>query len=75
MEQVIQVLKNLREEYKQSFVEKSITEQETHNNNPAYSNPIPDTQHDLQMIIELNKAISTLENNNNDIIKTYGKSI
>lgn len=67
MEQVIQILKNLREEYKQSFIEKSIMEQETYNNNPFYSGPIPNTQHDLQIIIELNKAINTLENNNNDI--------
>jgi len=56
MEKVIDILKEMREKKKVSFIENSIFIHEAQG-----SCPVPDTQGDLCLIIELNKAISLLQ--------------
>jgi hypothetical protein len=57
MERIIQQLKEQREKAKEAFIENSIIVHRA-----RLDSPIPDTKSDLEMIIELNQAISTLEN-------------
>lgn len=57
MQTVIKLLKEKREIYINSFVKDSIFVHRS-----VGSTPIPDTKGSLEMIIELNEAISTLEN-------------
>lgn len=64
MEKVIKELKRMREENQEIFIENSITVHRAMSNSP-----IPDTKSYLEMIIELNQAISTLQNS------TMAKSI
>lgn len=47
----------MREKVEKSFIENSIIVHRA-----RLDSPIPDTKSDLEMIIELNQAISTLEN-------------
>jgi len=47
----------MREKAEKSFIENSIIVHRSMSHSP-----IPDTKSDLEMIIELNQAISTLEN-------------
>ena len=56
MERTIRTLKEMREKAGKSFIENSIIVHRTS------TGPIPDTKEDLEMIIELNRAISILEN-------------
>jgi len=56
MEKVIDILKEMREKKKVSFIENSIFIHEIQGNCP-----VPDTREDLCLIIELNKAISLLQ--------------
>jgi hypothetical protein len=57
MERTIRTLKVLREKTEKSFIENSIIVHMS-----IIGVPIPDTKADLEMIIELNQAISILEN-------------
>ena len=57
MERVIRTLKEMRNKAKEDFINNSI-----YVRNASPNQPTPDTQSDLEMIIELNQAISTLEN-------------
>jgi hypothetical protein len=57
MERTIITLKEMREKAEKSFIENSIFVHMA-----SLDSPIPDTKSDLEMIIELNQAISTLEN-------------
>jgi hypothetical protein len=57
MERAIRTLKEMREKAEKSFIENSIIV-----NRARLDSPIPNTKSDLEMIIELNQAISTLEN-------------
>jgi hypothetical protein len=57
MERTIRTLKEMREKAEKSFIENSIIVHRA-----RLDSPIPDTMSDLEMIIELNQAISTLEN-------------
>jgi hypothetical protein len=57
MERTIRTLKVLRKKTEKSFIENSII---VHTS--IVHSPIPDTKADLEMIIELNQAISILEN-------------
>ena len=56
-ERTIRTLKEMREKAERSFIENSIIVHRS-----RLDSPIPDTKSDLEMIIELNQAISTLEN-------------
>ena len=51
----------MREKAEKSFIENSIIVHRSMSHSP-----IPDTKSDLEMIIELNQAISTLENSTMD---------
>ena len=57
MERTIRTLKEMRKKDEKSFIENSII---VHTS--LMHSPIPDTKSDLEMIIELNEAISILEN-------------
>jgi len=57
MERTIRTLKEMREKAEKSFIKNSIIVHRSMSHSP-----IPDTKSDLEMIIELNQAISTLEN-------------
>ena len=57
METVIRTLKEMREKAERSFIENSI-----YVHRARLGNTLPDTKMDLERIIELNQAISTLEN-------------
>lgn len=57
MERTIRTLKEMREKTEKSFIENSIIVHRA-----RLDSLIPDTKSDLEMIIELNQAISTLEN-------------
>ena len=57
MKTTIRTLKEMREKAERSFIENSIIVHRS-----RLDSPIPDTKSDLEMIIELNQAISTLEN-------------
>ena len=57
MERTIRTLKEMREKTERSFIEKSIIVHKV-----KLDDPIPDAKSDLEMIIELNLAISILEN-------------
>jgi len=57
MERVIRTLKEMRDKAKEDFICNSIYVRKANPNSP-----IPDTQSDLDMIIELNQSISCLEN-------------
>jgi hypothetical protein len=57
MERVINLLEEKMDKLKESFIDNSITVYLSKNDSP-----IPDTNYDLEMIIELNKAISVLQN-------------
>jgi hypothetical protein len=57
MERTIRTLKVLREKTEKSFIENSII-----SHTSIVHSPIPDTKADLEVIIELNQAISILEN-------------
>jgi hypothetical protein len=61
MERTIRILKEMREKAEKSFIENSIIVHRSMSHSP-----IPDTKSDLEMIIELNQAISTLENSTMD---------
>ena len=57
MENVIKILKELKEKHSLYFIENSIY---MHNAKP--DSPVPNPKYDLEMIIELNCAIGTLIN-------------
>ena len=57
MERTIRTLKEMKEKTEKSFIQNSIIA-----NTSIVHSPIPDTKADLEMIIELNQAISILEN-------------
>lgn len=57
MERIIRTLQEMKEKTERSFIDNSII---THNS--ITDSPIPDTTSDLNMIIELNQAISILQN-------------
>jgi hypothetical protein len=57
MERTIRTLKEMKEKAEKSFIENSIFVHGAR----LYS-PVPDAKKDLEMIIELNQAISILEN-------------
>lgn len=57
MERTIKTLKEMREKAERSFIENSIIVHRS-----KLDSSVPDTKLDLEMIIELNQAISTLEN-------------
>ena len=57
MEKIIRTLKETREKYEKSFVENSIICY-----GATSDRPVPDVKEDLEMIIQLNQAISILEN-------------
>jgi len=57
MERTIRTLKEMREKAERSFIENSIIVHRA-----SLDSPIPDTKSDLEMIIELNQAISILQN-------------
>ena len=61
MKTTIRTLKEMREKAERSFIENSIIVHRS-----RLDSPIPDTKSDLEMIIELNQAISTLENSTMD---------
>jgi len=56
METIIRILKEMREKSERSFIENSII---VHTAIPE--SRIPDTRSDLEMVIQLNQAISVLE--------------
>ena len=58
MERTIRTLKEMREKSKINFIDNSLIVMNT----KGIDRPIPDTQSDLEMIAELNQAISILEN-------------
>tara|TARA_R110000822_G_scaffold291969_1_gene413949 strand:- start:440 stop:649 length:210 start_codon:yes stop_codon:yes gene_type:complete len=60
MERTIRTLKEMREKSERNFIDDSIIVMNT----KGIDRPIPDTQFDLEMIAELNQAISVLENVN-----------
>lgn len=57
MERIIEQLKEQREKAEKSFIENSIIVHRA-----RLDSPVPDAKADLEMIIELNQAISVLEN-------------
>jgi hypothetical protein len=57
MERTIRALKEMREKAEKSFIENSIIV-----HGARLDRPVPDAKSDLEMIIELNQAISILEN-------------
>ena len=57
MERIIRALTEMREKAERSFIENSLIVHRS-----RLDSPIPDTKSDLEMIIELNQAISTLKN-------------
>lgn len=57
MERIIRMLKEMREKSERQFIENSIFVHRS-----MSGSPVPDVKSDLEMIIELNQAISTLEN-------------
>jgi hypothetical protein len=57
MERTIRTLKEMRENAEKSFIENSIIVHRA-----RLDSPVPDVKSDLEMIIELNQAISILEN-------------
>ena len=59
MERIIRTLKEMKECHEKNFIENSIIAY-----NSKSDSPIPDTKSDLEMIIELNYAISILQNAN-----------
>ena len=58
MKQTIEILKKIRENHEMDFITNSIIKRET-----LKHCPIPDTEYDLDMIIELTLAIDILQNN------------
>ena len=58
MERTIRTLKEMREKSERNFIDNSLIVMNT----KGIDRPIPDTQSDLEMIAELNQAISILEN-------------
>ena len=59
MERIIRTLKEMKECHEKKFIEDSIIVY-----NSKSDSPIPDTKSDLGMIIEINHAISILQNAN-----------
>ena len=57
MERTIKTLKEMREKSERNFIDNSLIVMNTR----EIDRPIPDTQYDLEMIAELNQAISILE--------------
>jgi len=57
MERIIKTLKEMKEKAEISFIDNSIIVHRA-----RLDSPVPDTKADLEMIIELNNAISILEN-------------
>lgn len=57
MERIIRTLKEMREKTERSFIDNSLIKR-----NARLDSPVPDTEADLEMIEELNQAISILEN-------------
>lgn len=66
MKRTIKTLYEMREQAKKSFIENSIIVHQTQRDGPQ-----PDTNSDLELIIELNQSISVLENY--DIDKTHSR--
>ncbi len=58
MEKIIRTLKEMRDKSERLFIDNSLIVYRT----KSMDSPIPDTQSDLEMIEELNRAISILEN-------------
>ena len=58
MERTIKTLKEMREKSEKNFIDNSLIVMNTR----GIDRPIPDCQYDLEMIAELNQAISILEN-------------
>jgi len=59
MERIIRTLQEMKEKTERSFIDNSIIVHRA-----RLDSPIPDTKSDLEMIIELNHAISILQNAN-----------
>jgi hypothetical protein len=57
MERTIRTLKEMKEKAEKSFIENSIIV-----HGARLDSPVPDAKSHLEMIIELNQAISILEN-------------
>ena len=57
MDVTIKILSDLKEKHEKLFIEKSIIADRA-----RLDQPVPDTSYDLNMIIELNAAISILQN-------------
>jgi hypothetical protein len=57
MERIIRTLKEMREKTERSFIDNSLIKR-----NARLDSSVPDTEADLEMIAELNLAISILEN-------------
>lgn len=57
MDRTIRTLKEMREKAERSFIDNSLIKR-----NSRIDRPVPDTESDLEMIAELNQAISVLEN-------------
>ena len=58
MKQTIEILKKIRENHEIDFITNSIIKRQALNDCP-----IPDTEYDLDMIIELTLTIDILQNN------------
>lgn len=57
MEKTINALKQMQKEAERSYIENSVICYKA-----RFDSPVPDTRHDLEMIVELSQAISILEN-------------
>ena len=64
MEHTIKILTGIKEQMEKEFIENSITCHQA-----LQSSPIPDTNHNLEMVIELRRAIAILESR--DATKQY----
>jgi hypothetical protein len=58
MEKTIRTLKEMRSKSERNFIDNSLIVMNT----KGIDKPVPDTKSDLEMIAELNQAISILEN-------------
>lgn len=56
MEKIIRALEEMKECHEKKFIENSIIVHQS-----RLDSPIPDTKSDLEMIIDLNRAISILQ--------------
>lgn len=57
MERIIETLKEMRQKAERRFIDNSLIKR-----NALIDSPIPDTEADLEDVVELNEAINVLEN-------------